>query len=148
MDSTKKRRTVLIGMDSSIYSKNALSWTLDNLIRNNDHIILISVGVFHGTWGDFLSAAFSGPIQNEERVKALKAQAEDFALQSLSEASEIIEKHVKDLHESFEVFFVSVRINILTRLPQQLDNTRNSGIYWRFYRATRGIGHGMPTAFS
>ncbi|KAJ3413536.1 hypothetical protein HDV05_007837 [Chytridiales sp. JEL 0842] len=87
-------RRIVVALDSSTHSQFALAWTLENLTRTGDHIILLSVGVFPGTWGDYLSVAFQGPVFNAERVEGLKQQAEEFALKSLMEASKIIQEHI------------------------------------------------------
>lgn len=53
-----ERRKVVIALDSSKESKNALAWALDNLVQvDKDHLILLTVGVFADKWSDIVSAA-------------------------------------------------------------------------------------------
>ncbi|KAJ3319945.1 hypothetical protein HDU76_000410 [Blyttiomyces sp. JEL0837] len=88
-----KPRNIVVALDSSSHSRFALSWALENVIRGGDHMILVSVGVFPGTWGDFLSNAFQGAVYNKERVEGLQQEAEEYALKSLMDAARIVQAH-------------------------------------------------------
>ncbi|TPX65387.1 hypothetical protein SpCBS45565_g05219 [Spizellomyces sp. 'palustris'] len=97
------RRKIVIALDSSGHSKHALSWALDNLLDvDMDHIILLSVGIFHDRLGDIMAAAL-GPVYDADRMESISKQAEQYASKILDEATNVINEHAEYLGQNAKI---------------------------------------------
>ncbi|KAJ3208088.1 hypothetical protein HDU67_007026 [Dinochytrium kinnereticum] len=84
-------RTIIIAVDGSKSSHNALAWTLDHVVRPSDRIILSTIAVApSATWGDMMQFWEKGHSYGLEKAAEMEERAREFATKTLTESSEII----------------------------------------------------------
>ncbi|KAI9207300.1 uncharacterized protein BJ171DRAFT_494190 [Polychytrium aggregatum] len=103
-----KRRKILIALDDSESARYALAWSMENVIDSTrDHVVLLSVGIFHDRWNELFVAAM-GPAYTQENREQLEMQAEDFSRKILNDATKVIQEHASNLNDgasiSHEIF--------------------------------------------
>ncbi|KAJ3156185.1 hypothetical protein HK101_001511 [Irineochytrium annulatum] len=99
-----KRRTILVALDSTPESHQALAWSLANLVRKGDRISLASLGfVPQSSWTDYFNYLAKGDSYGFEKIEELESKATELALRSIAQATKVIEAHGQHLKEDYEI---------------------------------------------
>ncbi|KAI9101025.1 hypothetical protein DFS34DRAFT_647911 [Phlyctochytrium arcticum] len=89
-------RVIVVALDHTIASANALTHVLDNVVRNGDKLVLVSVGVTEGPdWGDLVDAAADIP---DPDLKEAESQASSILIEA--------EKQVKERFAGNEISII------------------------------------------
>ncbi|KAJ3047330.1 hypothetical protein HK097_011636 [Rhizophlyctis rosea] len=94
----RPERVVVVALDNTAQSSNALKWTLTNILRSGDQCVLLSVGTLELELGDIVEVA-ADSVDPE-----LQRRAQDEALAVVENAQAIVEEYGKT-HDQTQVTF-------------------------------------------
>ncbi|ORY06739.1 adenine nucleotide alpha hydrolases-like protein [Basidiobolus meristosporus CBS 931.73] len=91
---------IVIAFDNTKYSRNALSWAIENAYHPGDKVVLLTVGVLSCKFGDLISntfedAQYQNSWVNQERQKNAEAEAKKEAEKILEEGLEWLNQHMQ-----------------------------------------------------
>ncbi|KAJ3140809.1 hypothetical protein HK101_003469 [Irineochytrium annulatum] len=100
----RQPRTIVIAIDSTVESQEALAWALDHLVRSEDQICLSTLGfVSTTTWSDYFRMLVKGSTFGVEKAMELEQKAREVASECLQVASETIQAHSANLGEVYHI---------------------------------------------
>ncbi|KAJ3194218.1 hypothetical protein HK101_003241 [Irineochytrium annulatum] len=99
-----KPRTILIAIDESTESHEALAWALENVVKSEDNICLSTLGFLpNPSWGDYFKMLTKGTKFGVEKSMELEEKAREMANDRLKKAGETIERHRANLGEVYHI---------------------------------------------
>ncbi|KAJ3171401.1 hypothetical protein HK101_011252 [Irineochytrium annulatum] len=97
-------RTILIAIDDSTESHEALAYALENVVKSEDNICLSTLGFLpNPSWGDYFKMMTKGTKFGVEKSMELEEKAREMANDRLKRAGETIEKHRANLGEVYHI---------------------------------------------
>ncbi|KAJ3187603.1 hypothetical protein HK101_009310 [Irineochytrium annulatum] len=96
-------RKILVALDITDESEDALLWCLDHVVRDGDTLCLSTLQVENASWTDYFKLLVGGTKRGEGRNLELEERARVRAQELLEKGSRMVEEHSAEMQEIYKV---------------------------------------------
>ncbi|KAJ3140410.1 hypothetical protein HK101_003504 [Irineochytrium annulatum] len=97
-------RKILVALDITDESEDALLWCLDHVVRDGDTLCLSTLQVENASWTDFFKLLVGGTKSDKGRNLELEERARVRAQELLEKGSRMVEEHSAEMEEVYKKF--------------------------------------------